>query len=349
MAIVNSYPDGRPVALLRLPARDQGIVLRHGDDWDRYGIRDVWVFSHEGTYYLHFDAAGEEGWLTALATSTDGVLWHKVGVKLALGAQDTPDSASASYGVTYFDGIRWHLFYLGTSNTSPSPQRIPAFPYQTMKAWSEHPQGPWFKQSEVIPIACQPDTYYAVTASPGPVFTGPMGYRMILSAATSQPGDGQFAATVNGGQRILRTLAMAHTEDLNGQWRVDPEPLLPLTEQIENAALYYEPTNSTWFLFTNHVGVTRDPATGKLVEFTDAIWVYWSRDLEQWDPAQKAVVLDGSNCLWSPQVIGLPAVLPFGNRLAIYYDGFAGYDIGHMGRDIGLAWLDLPLQPPSET
>ena len=347
MAMVDRYPDGRPQARLRMPAQDHGVVLRHGDDWDCFGARDAWVFAHEGTYYLHYDAAGAEGWLTALATSADGVTWRKAGLKLALGAPGSPDSASASYGVTYFDGTRWHLFYLGTSNTSPPPQRIPAFPYQTMKAWAEQPEGPWLKQAEVISIACQPDTYYAVTASPGPVLSGPMGYRMIFSAATSQPVEGQFAAAVNGGQRILRTLAMARASDLNQPWHVDPEPLLPLPDQIENAALYYEPTNSTWFLFTNHVGVTQDPATGKLVEFTDAIWVYWSRDLERWDPARKAVVLDGLNCLWSPQVIGLPAVLPIGNRLALYYDGFAGYDIGHMKRDIGLAWLDLPLRPPS--
>ena len=37
------------------------------------------------------------------------------------------------------------------------------------------------------------------------------------------------------------------------------------------------------FGYKNHIGIDRG-------EFTDAIWVYWSKDLNQWDPARKAVV-----------------------------------------------------------
>jgi hypothetical protein len=92
------------------------------------------------------------------------------------------------------------------------------------------------------------------------------------------------------------------------------------------------------------------------VEFTDAIWAYWSQDLERWDPAHKAVVLDGRNSRWSKDVIGLPSVLPMGDRLAIYYDGLAAGDgaagdgndsFSHLGRDVGLAWLDLPIRLPT--
>ena len=116
---------------------------------------------------------------------------------------------------------------------------------------------------------------------------------------------------------------------------------MPADEQIENSALYYEPTIKTWFLFTNHIGIT---AGGE--EFTDAVWVYWSKDLRHWEARDKAVVLDGRNCLWSKNCIGMPSVMKLGNRLAIFYDAPGDSSISHMKRDIGLAWLDLPLCVP---
>ena len=62
------YPDGRPAAKYRLPAADQGVVLRHGDGprrCDIYGARDAWVFQADGRYCMHYDAAGPTGWLAA--------------------------------------------------------------------------------------------------------------------------------------------------------------------------------------------------------------------------------------------------------------------------------------------
>lgn len=47
LAAIGGYPDGRPAAVLRMDAKDHGIVLRHGDGPDRcdvLGARDVWVF-----------------------------------------------------------------------------------------------------------------------------------------------------------------------------------------------------------------------------------------------------------------------------------------------------------------
>ena len=81
-------------------------------------------------------------------------------------------------------------------------------------------------------------------------------------------------------------------------------------------------------------------------DYTDAIWVYWSKDLNHWDPANKAVVLDARNCMWSKGAIGLPSVIRYGDRLAIFYDGAGGHSTSHMRRSIGLAWLKLPLTPP---
>jgi len=325
------YPDGRPVATLRLEAKDQGVVLRHGDgpgECDKLGARDIWVFKAGGTYDMHYDGAGPRGWLTCLATSTDLVHWTKRGPVLDFGKPGEDDCASASYGVTYFDGRMWHMFYLGTPNASPAPDLIPSFPYLTMKARSQSPVGPWTKQREVVPFRCTPNTYYDVTASPGQIIRRGEEYLMFFSAAS------------NDSRGTRRTISIARTKNLNGPWRVDPQPIVPPAEQVENASLYFEPANRTWFLFINHIGLED-------VEYADAIWVYWSKDVNKWNPDDKAIVLDGRNCAWSKKCIGLPSVVKVKNKLAILYDAPGGSSKSHMRRDVGLAWLRLPLRPPA--
>jgi len=329
------YPDGRPVARLRLEARDAGVVLRHGDGpggCDALGARDVWVFESGGTAYLHYDGAGPRGWLCCLATSKDLSRWEKKGPILDFGAKGEMDSASASYGVTYFDGKTWHMFYLGTPNVSPAPDLIPSFPYLTLKARGSAPGGPWTKQKAVVPFSTKAGTYYSITASPGHVVKKGDEYLMFFSSTTTKPGN----------PFVQRTLGIARTKDLDGTWAPDPAPIVPIEEQVENSSLYFEPEGATWFLFTNHIGLDGE-------EFTDAVWVYWTRDLERWSPKDKAVVLDGRNCTWSKRCVGLPSVLKVGKRLAVFYDAPGGSSVSHMRRDIGLAWLDLPLVPPKGT
>ncbi|MFI1093874.1 discoidin domain-containing protein [Streptomyces sp. NPDC020917] len=327
-----SYLDGRPVATLRLDALDAGPVLRHGDGPDHcdvYGARDIWVYQDRGTLYMNYDGAGDQGWLACLATSRNGTDWTKRGPVLQLGAPGSDDGGSASYGVTYEAAPGdWHMFYLGTPNTTPPPDRIPAFPYLTLKAHGPGPAGPWTKQPDVVPFRPQPGTYYSTTASPGHIIRHRGEYLQFFSASTQNAAGTQ------------RTIGIARTRDLNGPWQVDPQPIVPLDEQIENTSLYYEPANETWFLFTDHI------ALDAFGEYTDAVWVYWTRDPDHWDPQDKAVVLDRTNCAWSPYVMGLPSVVPLGGRLAVFYDGRPAPDISHMGRDVGLAWLDLPLRPP---
>ena len=68
--------------------------------------------------------------------------------------------------------------------------------------------------------------------------------------------------------------------------------------------------------------------------------------MNHWDAANKAVVLDGENCSWSRKCIGLPSVLKVKDRLAILYDAPGGESKSHMNRDVGLAWLTLPLKVP---
>jgi len=36
----------------------------------------------------------------------------------------------------------------------------------------------------------------------------------------------------------------------------------------------------------------------------------------------------------------------FGKRLAVFYDAPGDDSMSHMGRDVGLAWLELPLVTP---
>jgi len=330
---IEPYRDGRPSALLRLPAKDHGIVLHHGDGPDAcdfLGARDVWVFEDDGLYYMHYDAAGPEGWLCSLAVSRDLINWQKKGPVLTLGTPGQDDSKSASYGVTFRSGDEWHMFYLGTPNVSAPPDRVPVFPYLTLKARAQQASGPWSKQPHVVPYRTKAGTYYSLTASPGQVVKAGDEFLQFFSATTQVPGS----------PCVQRTLGIARTHDLDSSWSIDPDPILPVEEQIENAALYYEKSSQLWFLFTNHIGIEEE-------EYTDAIWVYWTCDLNRWDARNKAVVLDRLNCTWSAKCIGLPSVVPTGDRLAVFYDSPGGNSTSHMQRNIGLAWLDLPLVPPA--
>ncbi len=50
-----TYPDGRPSAKLRMEARDQGVILRHGDgprQCDYLGAREALIFEEHGVYHL---------------------------------------------------------------------------------------------------------------------------------------------------------------------------------------------------------------------------------------------------------------------------------------------------------
>src|ERR1039458_6089402 len=199
-----------------------------------------------------------------------------------------------------------------------------------MKARGDSPYGPWKKQPDIVPFRCVPGTYYSDTACPAQIVRRGDEYLMFFSAATVRH------------RNLLRTLGIARTKNLNGSWTVDPQPVVPSEEQIENSSMYFESENQTWFLFSNHVGLD------KRSEFTDAVWVYWTKDLNHWSPDAKAVVLDGSNCHWSRRCVGLPSVVKVGSRLAVFYDAPGGDSTSHMNRDVGLAWLDLPLRPPVE-
>ncbi|MFA6239583.1 MAG: hypothetical protein WC655_01565 [Candidatus Hydrogenedentales bacterium] len=325
-AAAEHYPDGRPSATLRMEATDQGVVLRHGDGpngCDSLGAREALIFEEDGVYHLFYDGAGADGWRACLATSKDLKSWEKKGPILELGKPGEMDSKAACSPWVIREGNEWHMFYVASPNTSAPPDLVPSFPYLTMKAKASSLAGPWIKQPEVIPFRTKEGTYYQETASPGHIVKQGDKYLMFFSAS------------------MKRTLGIARTKDLNGPWEIDPQPIVSPEEQIENSSLYFEPANKTWFLFTNHIGLEK-------FEYTDEVWVYWSQDLNRWNAKNKAVVLDSANCTWSKKCIGMPSVIHVGNRLAVFYDAPGGDSVSHMRRDIGLAWLELPLSPPRE-
>jgi hypothetical protein len=147
---------------------------------------------------------------------------------------------------------------------------------------------------------------------------------------------------------IRRSVAIAPTNDLaagdsfyapsdENFWRIDDEPVVPSTEDIENSSIYYEPENGYWYLFTNHVYDN---------SYTNAVWVYWTKDPDRWRVEDKAIVLDKSNCTWAKGAIGMPTVVKADdNTLVMVYDGVDGDGTGHLNRKIGLATIKLPLYP----
>ncbi len=327
------YFDGRPDASYRLDVTDEGVVFEHGhgpDQCDYLGAREASAFEWQGKYYLHYDGAGLTGWLACLASSTDLRHWQRHGPVLQLGEQGTLDSGSASSPWIYNDGHKWHMFYVATPTTTPGPEFVPALPYYTNKAEADVPTGPWRKRYDIVPFRTVPGTYYSLVASPGPVVKYGDEYLIFFSSTT---------ATEKS--PCVRTLGIARTKDLDGSWTVDAQPMVPIEEQIENASIYFEKSSDTWFLFTNHIGIDEQGA-----EYTDAIWVYWTKNLNHWDAANKAVVVDGANSSWAFECLGMPSVLVVGDKLAILYDAAPGHSKSHMQRHIGLAWVDLPLVTP---
>lgn len=323
------YLDGRPAAHLRVNCVDAGIVLKHGngpDSCDTYGAREAVLNQDEGKYYLFYDGAGKDGWRACLAESNDLKTWIKKGAILPLGDPGKSDAKSASSPWVIKSDGTWHMFYLGTPHTTPAPDRVPAFPYLTMKAQAKSLEGPWVKQYDTKPFPVNENSFYTITSSPGFIIKYNNEYLQFFSGAKQE----------SSGTK--RTLGLARTKDLNGTWAIDPTPVFPSTEQVENSSVYYDDKSKTWYLFTNHIGITKENG-----EYTDAIWVFWSKDIYHWSENNKAIVLDKQNCTWAKGAIGMPTVIKMSDKLALMYDGVNGNGTGHMKRDIGLAWIKLPI------
>ncbi len=221
-----SYPDGRPSAHFRMEARDQGVVMKHGNGpagCDKLGARDVWVFKSGKTFYLHYDGAPK-------------------GMAVLFGHQPGPHSLGKKRsGAGFRKGRRTRLRFRllrndllrcvrnGACSISAlpiPPQRrtsFPAFPYQTLMALGKWPSGPWVKQPNAIPFRCKSNTYYSVTASPGQIDNPER--NTTCPYAASEDGHGTH-----------RTIGIARTLNLDAAWKLDPHPIVPAAEQVENTS-----------------------------------------------------------------------------------------------------------------
>jgi len=343
----NTYYDGRPKPNLRCPVTNAGVVLKHGNGpnkCDIHGAREPVLTKVGDRFVLYYDGAGIDGWIACLATSDNLLHWKLHGTALDLGSGDTPDSGSASSPWMIEHNQQWHMFYLATQNVTSDQYKIPNVPYLTCKAEANSPTGPWKKRYDVVPFNTKPGTYYSASASPGAIIQQGDEFIQYFSCSAFEPGSGV----------LKRSLGLAVTQDLNAPWILAEQPLLPLDEQIENSSIVYDPKSKHWLLFTNHIGIHEIDAASlntycgeRLLseetteEYTDAIWVYWSKDPKCWNPKNKAIVVDETSCDWCQRPIGMPTVTFADGRLALLFDAYPGNVTHHMYRDIGLVWLDL--------
>jgi len=307
-------------------------VLEHGDSMDINGAREVFLFEHEGLFYLHYDGNGEKNWSCCQAVSKDLLHWDKRGEQLEPGLPGEIDHGGACYGPTFFFEGKWYLYYVSVENTSGAPFYIPALPYRTGLAVADQPEGPWTKVStDLFTLGGKGSWNEGCICAPYIIHQDGK-YLAFYSASTTGP-------------VYYRTIGLAVSDSPSGPWELSPEPLLPLEEQLENASLYFEPACGLWFMFVNHVG--RDE---KGQEFTEAVWVYWSPSLTQWNAEDKAVVLDASNIPWVTQAVGLPSCLVADGKLWLGFDACKdpvnAINWGNAHRDIGMSRFDLPLRPP---
>ncbi len=344
---------------------DKGIVLSPDKEgqpmhrWDGGGMREAILTAVDGRYYLSYDgampgAAHTSYWNACQAVSDDLVHWEKLGTNMLSSALTHPEGSeevykdfrSASSPWSFFADGKWYHFYVGADHCSP--EGIPAFLYSTMLATSDSITGSWDKQCDkpgcekhVCFCAGAPGTWNDVTVSPGQVVENPRWaadpenekrWLMFYSGACS----GVCARSIG----IARTNDLAASDDFDKTegnfWQKDPLPILPASDDIENTSIFYEESSGLYWLFTNHI---YDNA------YTNSVWVYWTDDLERWNPANKAIVIDKTVSTWAHGAIGMPTVVKTGeNTLALLYDAAPGEDTGHLNRHIGLAEIRLPLQ-----
>jgi len=352
--------------ILRFNTVDKGIVLRPdltgGATYtvDGGGVREAIINKVNDTYYMFYDGAGPNGglWRACLGKSPDLVHWTKLGAMLNPGREEHPSSSNVEYKDwtsatspwVYNDNGQWYMYYLGSDTENNG---IPGFGYNTLLAKSSSISGPWTKtnsetgKSNYVSFVTKPGTWLNLTTSPGHVMQNPkwtgvgdgINKKYIMFLSGSGNGDGT----------VRRSIGIARTNDLNTAdaynatnpnfWSIDANPIVPATEDIENSSIYYEPTNGYYFLFTNHIFNNA---------FTNAIWVYWTKDIDHWNVNDKAVVVDINNNSWAKGAIGMPTVVAKDSSiLALVFDGCVGTSSSHLNREIGLVYLSLPLQIPT--
>lgn len=346
---------------------DAGIVLRPDRKDEKYykydggGIREAIINKVGGTYYLFYDGAipGETNksyWCACIAKSRNLINWEKTGRILYAGIELHEDSngetykdfKSASSPWVYCENGKWYMYYVGAENCSP--EGIPAMPYHTLLATSDSIEGPWHKINEekykekYVCFYSGKDKWNSVTSSPGHVIKNPKWkgendtenykYLMFFSGCYHIP---VFARSIGIARTNSLDICDAYDSENPNFWVTDENPVLPLSDDIENTSIYYEEQNGYYFMFTNHVYGNA---------YTNSIWVYWTKDIEKWNADDKAVVIDKNVSTWAKGAIGLATVIKKDEyTLALVYDGSEGDSLGHLNRKIGLAYISLPLEP----
>jgi len=350
---------------------DIGIVLRRSKkgellyEQDGGGIREAIINREGDAFYLFYDGWSAQDMPYKMcynlrAKSNDLIHWEKQGINIE-GARKVHPELSREVCSDYWCAVSpwilreddtYYMYYISSENQAGDSTPLP--PYITLLATSSSIEGPWQKANEKpgkhkqVCFPVRPGTFYNDTASAGHVMRNPKwqgegdteNYKYMMFFST--------AANVSGyltrGIGIARTNDLTATDDYDKMegnfWHIDENPLAPLEDDVENSSVYYEEANGIYFLFVNHI----DPTNS----YTDAVWVYWTQDTDSWDPENKAVVFDASNCTWAKGAIGMPTVLKLDDKtLVMMYDGVYGNGTGHLGRDIGMATISLPLSPQS--
>lgn len=341
---------------------DRGIVLSPdlpgGEHYayDGGGVREASVVLHQNTYYLSYDGAmpgatPRSYWNACLAESCDLLHWKKLGPRLLASELRHPggkpeqfrDLKSASSPWFYFDKDLWHIYYLGADHCNP--EGVPGFCYSTMYAQAKTLTGEWVKRSDLPgrgAEVCFPTgrtgSWDDATASPGQVLENPLyspgngEYRYLMFYS------GSCSPVTKRSLGIARTNHLSVTDNFDRRegnfWVKDPDPILSPDEDIENSSVFYEEESGLYWLFTNHIYNN---------QYTDAVWVYWSKNINRWKESDKAVVVDAAVSSWAKGAIGMPSVVRRGDTLALLYDGVAGDGTGHLGRQIGLCEIALPI------
>ncbi len=342
---------------------DKGIILspdKEGEEmyaWDGGGMREAILSEADGKYYLSYDGAmpgarPDSYWNACQAVSTDLVHWKKLGTNMLSSALTHPESnekvykdfRSASSPWSFFDGKKWYHYYVGADHCSENG--VPAFEYSTMLAVSDEITGKWDKAcdeegcSKHVCLTMGPEgSWNDVTTSPGQVVENPKWasdpehekhYLMFYS--------GSCSGVTKRSLGIARTNDLGISDDYDKKdgtfWEKDPKPILPPEDDIENTSLFYEEESGLYWLFTNHIYNN---------EYTNSVWVYWTKDLEHWNAEDKAVVVDKTVSTWAKGAIGMPTVVRRGDTLEVLYDGVKGEGTGHLERHIGLAEIKLPV------
>lgn len=366
------------VPAYRLEAIDQGPVFAPSNIGDPYfqfdgnGVREANIFKVENTYYLFYDGAAQhEGacpendpekhlWRACLAKSTNLLDWTKLGPRLMCGYDEHPESNpteykdfwSASSPWVYFnqEDNYWYMFYLGAIGAAPSGGDVgtPATDYNTCVAKAQTQgiygiEGNWDKvnnqpgKSKAVAFYKSTNAYPIGTTSPGPVIQNP------LWQGASDIINKRYMMFFTSGA----TIGIARTNDLSATqnydepanpngWNVD-KMILGHSTAPENANCYYDENTGWYYLFTNEL--SQD------YTYADMCAVYWSKDPNNWNEANSAVILDKNNTKdgWATGAIGMPSVVKIDDTtLAVMYDASVGSLRNHTDRQIGLAYWTLP-------